>query len=145
MIPESASETVEVRVKVPRMADGIVGVTVGLTLSTSNECRCAAHWRVAPSAEVFAPVTPAATWVESLCAPLARLAVVALADAASHRSVIPVTAPKVPLLLIANEATRSAFAVVVVIEFADAVAELPVFAVLMTSRMPALPRLALMP
>ena len=87
----------------------------------------------------------AATWVESLCAPLARLAVVALPEAASHRSVIPVTAPKVPLLLIPKEETRSAFAVVVVIEFADAVAELPVFAVLMTSRMPALPRLALMP
>ena len=98
MTPESASETVEVRVKVPRMRDGIVGVTVGLTLSTSNECRCAAHWRVAPSADVFAPVAPAATWVESLCAPLARLAGVALADAASQRSVIPVTAPKVSLL-----------------------------------------------
>ena len=69
----------------------------------------------------------------------------ALADAASQRSVIPVTAPNVPLVLTANEAMRSAFAVVVVIEFADAVAELPVFAVLMTSRMLALPRLALMP
>ena len=69
----------------------------------------------------------------------------ALADASVQRSVIPVTAPNVALVFTANEAMRSAFAVVVVIVFADAVAELPVFAVLMTSRMPALPRLALMP
>src|SRR5919108_595223 len=81
---ESASLAEPSTVTVPRrFAPGSFWVTVGLTLSTSNEARCATHRDETLAVTPLLPVTPAVTWVMSSSARLERLVAVPFADCAS--------------------------------------------------------------